>query len=111
MVLNDCNVEKARQPLLLRSPFLEYGASHTLIFFCKRYVQIIVMRNTFPRMPYIVSPKTAPPELVKIMLPLEAVDQMPSPRVIKSHLPFNFLNPNLLDTCKVRNNRYNFYPE
>ena len=26
---------------------------------------------------------------------------MPSPRVIKSHLPFEFLPPNLLDTCKV----------
>ena len=25
----------------------------------------------------------------------------PSPRVIKSHLPFEFLPPNLLDTCKV----------
>jgi len=34
-------------------------------------------------------------------LTLEKINQMPSPRVIKSHMPFYLLNPDLLDTCKV----------
>lgn len=29
------------------------------------------------------------------------IDSMPSPRFVKTHLPFAFLPPNLLDTCKV----------
>ena len=28
-------------------------------------------------------------------------ENVPSPRVIKTHLPFEFLPPKLLDTCKV----------
>ena len=35
---------------------------------------------------------------------IDSVDQAknaPSPRVIKTHLPFEMLPPNLLDTCKV----------
>lgn len=31
----------------------------------------------------------------------EEIDQMPSPRVIRPHLPFYLLHPDLLDTCKV----------
>ena len=29
------------------------------------------------------------------------VDQMPSPRLIKTHYPFEMLPPGLLDTCRV----------
>ena len=29
------------------------------------------------------------------------IDSMPSPRIIKTHYPFELLPPNLLDTCKV----------
>ena len=32
---------------------------------------------------------------------VEFAAKLPSPRVIKSHLPFEFLPPKLLDTCKV----------
>ena len=32
---------------------------------------------------------------------LEKIDQLPSPRVIKTHMPFYLLNPALLDACKV----------
>ena len=32
---------------------------------------------------------------------LGEIDNMQSPRVLKSHLPFYLLNPKLLDTCKV----------
>ena len=31
---------------------------------------------------------------------VEFTAKLPSPRVIKSHLPFEFLPPKLLDTCK-----------
>ena len=40
-------------------------------------------------------------ELYAVFPHLEAIDTMPSPRVIKSHLPFYLLPPNFLDTCKV----------
>lgn len=32
---------------------------------------------------------------------LEKIAELPSPRVIKSHLPFYLLPPRLVDTCKV----------
>ena len=32
---------------------------------------------------------------------IETTENMKSPRVIKTHLPFEMLPPNLLDTCKV----------
>jgi hypothetical protein len=32
---------------------------------------------------------------------IKRVDEMPSPRVIKTHLPLEMLPPKLLDTCKV----------
>ena len=32
---------------------------------------------------------------------VDDIADMPSPRVIKSHLPFHMLNPQLLDTSKV----------
>ena len=32
----------------------------------------------------------------------EKIDELPSPRVIKSHLPFYLLPPRLVDTCKVQ---------
>ena len=32
---------------------------------------------------------------------LDIIEGMPSPRVIKTHLPLEMLPPNLLDTCKV----------
>lgn len=36
-----------------------------------------------------------------LMRDLDAIDEMNSPRVIKSHMPFFLLNPTLLDTSKV----------
>ena len=35
------------------------------------------------------------------MLPLDAYDQVPSPRLICSHVPFYLLHPELLGICKV----------
>lgn len=36
-----------------------------------------------------------------LMRDLEGIDEMDSPRVIKSHMPLFLLNPTLLDTSKV----------
>lgn len=43
----------------------------------------------------------APPEIMENLITIEKIEQMPSPRVVKSHLPFHLLPPNLLDTAKV----------
>ena len=32
---------------------------------------------------------------------LDEVAALPNPRIIKTHMPFNLLNPDLLNTCKV----------
>lgn len=42
-------------------------------------------------------------EIVKAMSKLQyaRLTKLPSPRFIKSHLPFSLLPPSLLDTCKV----------
>ena len=32
---------------------------------------------------------------------VEMYDRVPSPRLIRPHMPFYLLDPNLLDTCKV----------
>lgn len=42
-----------------------------------------------------------PPELLAVMPTVEVINKMPSPRIIKSHLPFAFLPPKLLSTSKV----------
>jgi hypothetical protein len=41
-----------------------------------------------------------------MMMTAAKIDKMPSPRVIRPHLPFNLLPPKLLDTSKVQNNNY-----
>ncbi|XP_046451193.1 luciferin sulfotransferase-like isoform X2 [Daphnia pulex] len=76
MVANNCNVEVARRnPLFIRSPYLEASR--------------------------IASLQSAPPE-VHVMVPkVNVIERIPSPRVIKSHLPFSLLHPQLLDISKV----------
>ena len=43
-----------------------------------------------------------------MMMTAAKIDKMPSPRVIRPHLPFNLLPPKLLDTSKVQNNNYSY---
>ena len=50
-------------------------------------------------MPYLISEKSS--SSMKNMMALAKVSRLPSPRVIKSHLPFYLLHPQLLDTSKV----------
>ena len=41
-----------------------------------------------------------------LMRDLDAIAEMNSPRVIKSHMPFFLLNPTLLDTSKVNKSSF-----
>lgn len=61
----------------------------------------ILYINTEFRLPYMIPSKFTPPEFQKMTIPLEVIERMPSPRAIKSHLPFYLLPPKLLDTSKV----------
>ena len=38
---------------------------------------------------------------INLLETVKLADSAPSPRVIKTHLPLEFLPPNLLETCKV----------
>lgn len=38
---------------------------------------------------------------INVVSNVKKLDDMPSPRFIKSHLPLSLLPPKLLDTCKV----------
>lgn len=49
-------------------------------------------------MPYLTSELEVQPYLAQH---LQNVEKMPSPRILKSHLPFYLLHPKLLDTSKV----------
>lgn len=54
----------------------------------------------FPRMPYLSSHMQA---MKDMFMNVDKVEQLPSPRVIRPHLPFYLLPPQLLDTAKVEN--------
>jgi hypothetical protein len=36
------------------------------------------------------------------IITIDEIEKMPSPRVLKCHMPFDLLPPNLLDTAKVK---------
>nr|CAH0104486.1 unnamed protein product [Daphnia galeata] len=77
LIMNDCNFEEAaRVPLTVRSPNIDTN------YFAKW--------GDF-----------APPEIMDNLVTIEKIEEMTSPRVIKSHLPFYLLPPKLLDTAKV----------
>ena len=75
-ILHNMDVEGGKESLMTRSPFLE--------------------------MQSLTDPNVDNSKLNKKAVDaLELADSMPSPRVIKTHLPLDMLPPNLLDTCKV----------
>merc|ERR1740128_1626118 len=76
MITHDCDTEAAREPLQIRSPFIER-----------------------PTLSQIEVPNQV--EDVTKLMTLEKIEEMSSPRVIKTHLPFYLLPPRLVDTCKV----------
>ena len=49
---------------------------------------------------YLISPERMPQEIRECWT-LKSLAERPSPRIIKSHLPFHLLPPKLLDTSKV----------
>ena len=74
-ILHGFDTDKGQESLLTRSPFLEMQA--------------------------LVDTKVDKETDIKVVNSLEAANNLPSPRVIKTHLPIEMLPPNLLDTCKV----------
>ena len=86
-IMNDVNKELGKLPLFLRSPYLEFEGMYDFTsssgkLFPKEGKHAEMMRKVF----------------------VESVDMAanaPSPRIIKSHLPFQLLPPNVLDTAKV----------
>jgi len=76
-IVNKVDTEKAKIMLFERTPFIEMEGLLS---------EEISKGQTFPDW------------MVKSV---EYTANLPSPRVIKTHLPFEFLPPKLLDTCKV----------
>lgn len=78
-IVNGCKFEEGKKiPLWLRSPFLEFqGITNLAEHGGENFLKLMAKSS--------------------LTLSNEAI----SPRVLKSHLPMDMLNPNLLDTCKV----------
>ncbi|KAL4719855.1 hypothetical protein ACJJTC_011243 [Scirpophaga incertulas] len=92
MVANDCDYEEAKKRNLMeRFPFLEMGmflkSSKT-----KDMPNQLSLNKTEQEKQIIASMYRSS---------IDLIEEMPSPRFIKSHLPLSLLPPSLLDTCKV----------
>ena len=82
-IVNDVNIDALfKIPLFARSPFIE-------------------MEGLIGELRDILE-QHLPPQAQEMMLEsIKLAENMPSPRVIKTHLPLAMLPPHLLDTCKV----------
>ena len=82
-IVNNVDIEAAKKlPLFQRTPFLESEGLKDM----KNVPKEMMDKNP----------------IMKIMSnSIQSAENLKSPRVIKSHLPFEMLPPNLLDTCKV----------
>ena len=86
-IMNDVNKELGKIPLFVRSPFLEFQGiqgpeNSPAALFQKEGKQAEMMKKIFEES-------------------IDMAANLPSPRIIKSHLPFELLPKNLLDTAKV----------
>ncbi|TRY72514.1 hypothetical protein TCAL_01069 [Tigriopus californicus] len=82
---NGLDFEKGKENLFFRSPFLE----------------LTCLCGDAPAVP-AMDDNEAMDRMMKIKQnSVQSVADMPSPRVIKTHLPLEMLPPNLLDTAKV----------
>ena len=80
MLVNNVDKEKSAVPLDERSPFLEVGA---------------IMGDLVDTMPM-------PPDMkARMKDPLTFADNMTGRRVLKVHVPLEFLNPEVVKRCKV----------
>eukprot|EP00112_Aurelia_sp_Birch-Aquarium-sp1_P019643 Seg4902.2 transcript_id=Seg4902.2/GoldUCD/mRNA.D3Y31 product="Sulfotransferase 1C4" protein_id=Seg4902.2/GoldUCD/D3Y31 len=78
-VQNDCDIEKAKSmPLMQRVPFMDMPM-----------IADFMPKDKMPDMPQLQGDMLA------------RMEKMPSPRMLKSHLPFYLLPDDLLDKCKV----------
>ena len=86
-IMNDVDKDLGQMPLFARSPFLE--------------MQGIMAPNTSPASKLPDDPKH--PGMMKKIFDesVDYADNLKSPRIIKSHLPFELLPRNLLDKAKV----------
>ena len=83
-LINEVDIERTKVPQMIRSPFLE---SYCLV-------------NTEFLTPLGMRPDNE--KLCEVFdEPLEHANNLTGRRVIKTHLPFEFLPPNLLERCKV----------
>jgi hypothetical protein len=90
-IVNNVDTQKARDvPLFVRAPFIEMEGR-----FHDRLVEELAKDDA----------KNGTEKTHALMESLlnsfKFTDNLPSPRVIKTHLPFEMLPPKLLDTCKV----------
>jgi len=78
-IVNGCKFEEAKKdPLWLRSPFLEFQGITKLAEYGAENLLKLMAKSS-----------------------MSLANEASSPRVLKSHLPMDMLNPKLLDTCKV----------
>ena len=86
-IVNNVDKESANEiPLQKRSPHIEYAG--------------LMDNEIFDEIRANGSPEQKL-DFEGIQNIIESVANAPSPRVIKTHLPFEFLPQNLLETCKV----------
>ena len=75
-------------------PFYRVCKAHELDFKIIATLSFFFHRSV----PFLTSETELSPQRNKM---LNSAEKMPSPRVLKSHLPFYLLHPKLLDTSKV----------
>ena len=86
MLVNDVNIEAGKCPLPYRSPMIEAPA---------------VITSEFMRSLGLTPPSMEGVEGNPLDDPVTYLDNMKGRRVIKTHIPLEFLPPKILDTCKV----------
>ena len=83
-IMNDLNQELGQQPLYARSPFLER--------------QTLFSKHMIDEMTKNLATEEATKIIELYTNSIEYTASLSSPRIIKTHLPFDLLPPNLLDT-------------
>jgi len=84
MLVNDVDEEAGNSPQMVRTPFLE--CSCVMPFEALKAVNLVPEDQTLCR---------------AIEDPIEYANKMTGRRVLKTHMPMEFLPPNLVDKCKV----------
>ena len=90
--MNGVDLDSGKKPLRQRSPFIDVPMINCvdkarMVMMVTMMILTMMMINCMDK-----------DEADKFFDDMEA---RPSPRMIKTHYPFEFLPPNLLETCKV----------